>query len=169
MPTQSTKFQPLPWRCLAKYASVILLLMSMTVAAAGDAIGAASLRGVWLMGTDVAVQIFDCGSLLCGRVVWLKAPLNAQGIMKRDINNPDPGLRGRQICGPSIIWNLQTTGPDHWGEGWFYNPDDGRTYRVSMELKSDDVIMMRIYLGLPIFGETKTLIRVPQGTSEGWC
>ncbi len=68
-----------------------------------------------------------------------------------------------------MLWNLHPVGPDRWREGWFYNPDDGKTYRVSARLKSDDVMVARIYVGIPLFGQTKTLVRVPQGVTEGWC
>jgi len=126
-------------------------------------------QGVWLMGTQVAIQTFNCRGALCGRVIWLKAPLDPQGLLRRDKNNPDPALRQRQVCGPTIIWGLRATGSTRWDGGWFYNPDDGTTYRASMELKSANVIVARIYLGSPIFGQTRTLVRVPLGTSAGWC
>src|SRR5690348_7852782 len=102
-------------------------------------------NGVWLMGTDVAIQLFDCSGTLCGRIIWLKAPLDPQGLLKRDKLNPDPALRQRQICGPTIIWHLRPNGGDSWDDGWFYNPEDGATYRVKMQLKSLDVISARIY------------------------
>ena len=126
-------------------------------------------HGIWLMGKQVGVQVFDCGTAVCGRVVFLSAPLDPQGLLKRDTLNPDPALRQRQVCGPTIIWNLRALNSTQWGGGWFYNPEDGKTYRISMELKSPDMIVAHIYLGLPIFGENRTLVRVPQGTAEGWC
>ena len=125
--------------------------------------------GVWLMGTKVAIQIFDCSNMLCGRVIWLNAPLNPEGLLKRDKLNPDPALRQRQVCGPTIIWNVHPNGDNSWDGGWFYNPDDGATYRVNMELVSPDVISARIYSGIPLFGETRTLVRVPMGIGAGWC
>jgi hypothetical protein len=54
-------------------------------------------------------------------------------------------------------------------DGWFYNPDDGKTCSISARLVSPDVIKARVYVGFPLFGETKTLLRVAHGTSEGWC
>lgn len=146
-----------------------LLLFCMTVPGPRAQAAPAVPPGAWLMGTKVAIQIFDCSAMLCGRVIWLKAPLNPEGLLKRDTLNPDPALRERQVCGPTIIWNVRPKGDDTWEGGWFYNPDDGATYRVSMVLKSADVIVARIYWGLPIFGETRTLVRVPMGTSAGWC
>ena len=145
-----------------------LAVCAMSLACASGAVAAVP-PGVWLMGTKVAVQIFDCSGLLCGRVVWLKAPLDPEGLLKRDKLNPDPALRERQVCGPTIIWGLSATAPGHWEGGWFYNPDDGTTYSVKLELQSADVIAARIYRGIPLIGQTRRLLRVPMGTSAGWC
>jgi uncharacterized protein (DUF2147 family) len=126
-------------------------------------------EGVWLIDGRVAVQIFDCNGLLCGRILWLQVPRDPQGQLNRDRNNPDPALRQRRLCGLTILWGLRSTAGDRWGGGWFYNPEDGKTYSVSAELKSANLIVARIYVGIPFFGETKTLLRVPHGTSDGWC
>jgi uncharacterized protein (DUF2147 family) len=126
-------------------------------------------QGVWLIDSKVAVQIFDCGTLLCGRILWLETPRDPQGRLDRDKNNPDPALRQRRLCGLTIFWGLRSTGPDRWGGGWFYNPDDGKTYNIEAELTSAGTIIARIYVGIPLFGETKTLHRVPHRTSRGWC
>jgi uncharacterized protein (DUF2147 family) len=130
---------------------------------------AAPPRGVWLLDGRVAVQVFNCNDLLCGRILWLKTPHDAQGRLHRDKNNPDPALRNRELCGLAIFWALHPDGPDRWSGGWFYNPDDGKTYRFSAELKSDDVLVARIYQGIPLLGQTKVLHRVPHGASAGWC
>jgi uncharacterized protein (DUF2147 family) len=126
-------------------------------------------QGVWLIDGRVAIQIYDCVGLMCGRILWLRVPRNAIGQLDRDKHNPDPALRPRELCGLTMIWNLHPDGANRWKDGWFYNPDDGKTYRVSAQLKSDDVILARIYVGLPLFGQTKTLTRVPHGVSDGWC
>lgn len=117
--------------------------------------GAIISSGVWLMGTKVAIQTFDCSHMLCGRVTWLKTPLDPKGFMKRDKLNPNPALRERQVCGPTSIWNARRIDPRHWKDGWFYNPDDGATYRVTTELESDDVMMTRVYKGLPVLVKQK--------------
>jgi len=152
-----------PGRAAQLIAALIALAVPRTLA------WAAVPEGVWLIDGKAAVQIFDCSGLLCGRILWLQSPRDPQDQLKRDKNNPDPALRPRRLCGLTILWGLSPAGPDRWGGGWFYNPDDGKTYRVSVELRSADLLMARIYLGIPLFGETKTLLRVPRGTSEGWC
>lgn len=126
-------------------------------------------QGEWLIDGQVAVQIFECEGLMCGRIIWLLVPRDPQGELNLDRKNPVPALRQRKLCGLTIIWGLRPTGSNNWVDGWFYNPDDGKTYRVKAQLKSDDVIIARIYSGIPIFGKTKTLTRVPHGVSKGWC
>lgn len=147
----------------------LLLAVLLLVASPWTIARAAILDSVWLMDGKVAVQIFDCKGLLCGRILWLQTPRDLQGVLNRDKHNPDPALRQRGLCGLTVLWNLQPDGANRWKDGWFYNPDDGKTYRVTAELTSDDLITARIYALLPVLGQTKFLQRVLHGTSDGWC
>ena len=126
-------------------------------------------QGVWLIDGTAAVQVYDCAGLMCGRIVWLEVPRNSLGQLDRDKRNPDPALRQRQLCGLTTLRNLRPVGPNRWADGAFYNPDDGKSYQVSAQLASDNVIKARIYVGAPLLGETRTLVRVPHGASAGWC
>ncbi|MDO8297244.1 MAG: DUF2147 domain-containing protein [Caulobacter sp.] len=126
-------------------------------------------QGEWLIDGRAAVQIYDCAGLMCGRIVWLHVPRDARGRLDRDKNNPDKALRERELCGLTIIWNLRPDGPDRWRDGWFYNPDDGATYRLSAHLKAANLIVARVYVLIPLIGKTKTLVRVPLETTDGWC
>jgi uncharacterized protein (DUF2147 family) len=126
-------------------------------------------EGVWLIDEKVAVQIFDCSGLLCGRILWLQIPRDSHGDLNLDKNNPNPALQHRGLCGLSIFWGLRSIGPDRWAGGRFYNPDDGKTYNISAEVRSADILVARIYAGIRILGKTKILHRVPHGTSNGWC
>lgn len=148
---------------------VLLLTVLLLIVVPGVPAQASLFDSVWLMDGKVAVQIFDCSGFLCGRILWLETPRDPQGILDRDKHNPDPALRERGLCGLAVLWNLQPDGTDRWKDGWFYNPDDGRTYKVTAELTSADLITARVYTLLPLLGQTKTLQRVPHGTSEGWC
>jgi uncharacterized protein (DUF2147 family) len=126
-------------------------------------------QGVWAIDAEVAVQIFDCGPELCGRIVWLRDSRDFQGLLSSDKRNPDARLRKQLLCGLTILGGLHRVGPSRWASGWFYNPQDGQTYDVKAQIDSQDVITARIYSGIPLFGRTKTLLRVPQLHSEGWC
>ena len=157
-------------RASARHAWLAILLIAASTLAPPVANAEPAVpQGVWLIDKKAAVQIFDCAGLMCGRILWLNVPRNALGQLDRDYHNPDQALRTRELCGLTIFWDLHPDGENRWKDGWFYNPDDGETYRVSAQLKSDDVILARIYLGIPLFGKTKTLERVPHGVTDGWC
>jgi uncharacterized protein (DUF2147 family) len=151
--------------------AALLVIALSSFAAPGTAVsGSLSADGEWFIdGTGVAVQIFDCSGLLCGRIIWLEKARDTAGRLVRDNKNPDPVFRERPLCGLTVIQGLEPAGLDHWNSGSLYNPDDGKTYRISAELRSADMFVARIYLGVPLFGETKTLLRVPRLRSEGWC
>jgi len=146
---------------------VLFFASAMVFLASAASAGAP--QGVWLIDGEAAVQIFDCEGMLCGRIVWLQVPNDSEGKLKRDKKNPDSALQHREICGMNVISNLRSTGPDHWDGGRFYNPDSGKTHDVKINLTASDALEARFYEGSSILGETKTLSRVPHGTSTGWC
>jgi uncharacterized protein (DUF2147 family) len=117
-------------------------------------------RGTWCIDGRVAIQLVECDGTVFGRIVWLHSPRDEQGQVRRDTMNPNRALRERRLCGLTALWGLRPTGPDQWGGGQFYNPENGVTYRVSASQTSVDVITARIFIGMPLFGVTKTLRRV---------
>lgn len=154
-------------QCAAFVAALLLPSVSASVSAPSAPAGIP--QGVWLMDGDVAVEIYNCTGLLCGRIVWLRKPRNSAGQLDRDKRNPEPSLRQRELCGLTILSGLQPDGPGRWRGGSFYNPHDGKSYSVTAELQSADVLVARVYRGIPFFGKTKTLTRVPRLSSDGWC
>jgi uncharacterized protein (DUF2147 family) len=129
-------------RCASRHAG--LLAVMLVFAFPRTAAWADTPQGQWLIDGRVVVQIFDCGVKMCGRILWLKVPRNPQGQLDQDNKNPNTALRNRQLCGLTILWNLQPDGSDRWKDGWFYNPDDGKTYRVTAQLKSSTEMVARI-------------------------
>lgn len=125
--------------------------------------------GTWLLANRVAVEVFECGGLVCGRIVWMVRPRTPDGRPDVDRLNPDPALRQRPLCGLTIIWGLQSDGPGRWSNGSLYDPQDGNTYDVTAERTAPDKISARIYRGIPVFGRTEILIRDPQLSFDGRC
>ena len=80
------------------------------------------------------IEISDCGGALCGRVVWLKEPYNANGQPKTDINNPDATQRSRPLLGLTIISGLQPD-DDSQLKGLVYNAEDGKVYDLYLKPK----------------------------------
>jgi len=103
-------------------------------------------------------------------VARLKNAREATGEIRHDVNKPDPTLRERLVCGLTVLWGLQLIGSNGWKGGWFYNPDDGKeTYRAAAELPSKDTLIARIYVGVPLLGRTKTLVRMPRQSADSRC
>jgi hypothetical protein len=65
-------------------------------------------NGTWLFANRVAVEVFECSGLVCGRIVWLLRPRAPDGQPDVDRLNPDPILRQRPLCGLTIILGAAT-------------------------------------------------------------
>jgi uncharacterized protein (DUF2147 family) len=125
--------------------------------------------GTWLLANRVAIEVFECEGLVCGRIVWLLRPRTPDGQPDIDRLNPDPNLRQRPLCGLTIIWGLQSDEPDHWSNGSLYDPQDGNTYDLTAERTTPGTISARVYRGIPLLGRTEILIRDPQLSFDGRC
>ncbi|MGC2202574.1 MAG: DUF2147 domain-containing protein [Stellaceae bacterium] len=116
---------------LRRAACAALLVTALTsFAVPGAAVSAMDpADGAWFTdGTGVAVQLFDCSGLLCGRIIWLEKARDTAGWLARDNKNPDPIFRERALCGLTVLQGLAPAGLGHWNSGSLYNPDDGKTY-----------------------------------------
>lgn len=113
-------------------------LAATVIAANPAATFAADPQGIWLSADrDTKVRISDCGGKLCGRVVWLKEPVDREtGKPKTDKENPDASKQQRPLIGLQIISGMQAAGRDTW-QGRIYNADDGKTYSASLALQSN--------------------------------
>src|ERR1700757_960314 len=87
-------------------------------------------QGWWLDATGKAgVLISPCGAQLCGRIEWLRVPLDSAGKPKTDIHNPDAALRARLVCGLTMMGGFVPDGDGGWHGGWIYDPSSGNTYK----------------------------------------
>lgn len=113
--------------------------------------------GVWLTQSgDAKVKVHHCGDALCGRVVWLKEPIDkATGKPQRDDKNVDPAQRTRPVIGIGLFINMQPAGPSKWA-GRIYNADDGKTYESSVTLVAPGTLNVRGCMGTLCAGEDWT-------------
>lgn len=74
---------------------------------------------------------------------------------KFDRHNPNPKLRSRSTVGIVIIWNLKYEGDGEFTGGHVYNPRDGKTYRMKIQIVDKDTIEVRGYLGIALLGQTQ--------------
>ena len=123
---------------------------------------AAGPQGVWLDQSGRAgIDIKPCGDKLCGNIVWLKVPLNAEGKPKLDIHNSDANLQKRPLCGLPLLWNFSPDGDNAWSDGQIYDPEKGETYSSNMHLKPDGTLSVRGYIGISLLGRSQIWTRAP--------
>ena len=117
--------------------------------------------GVWATEEEKShIEIYACGEKLCGRIVWLKEPLNDEGTEKLDINNEDPALRESPIVGLEIMTGFVERGERKWGKGRIYDPENGKLYKAKFELKDADTLKVRGFIGISILGRNQIWTRV---------
>jgi|ERR1700730_9091538 uncharacterized protein (DUF2147 family) len=78
--------------------------------------------GVWLtQAGDAQVAVSRCGAALCGRIVWLKSPIDsATGKPQVDDKNSNPRFAKRPIMGLQLFISMRPQGARSWS---------GRIYR----------------------------------------
>jgi uncharacterized protein (DUF2147 family) len=111
-----------------KVARSFAVVALLALAGSGSAL-AADPNGTWLTQTGTSrIRVADCGGALCGTIVWLKEPNDAEtGKPKTDKNNADASKRSRPLLGTQIVLGMKPAGADKW-TGQVYNAEDGKTY-----------------------------------------
>jgi uncharacterized protein (DUF2147 family) len=130
---------------------------------------AATPLGLWYTeGGAAQVEINQCENTLCGRVVWLRSPLEETGCTLRDRHNPDPTLRHRPVLGLEILqgFTLDSRNANEWSGGTIYDPSTGSTYSCRLMLDGSYRLQVRGYVGIPLIGRTTTWIRVGAETQS---
>jgi len=100
-----------------------------------------------------AIEIFRCTDSYCGRIVWLKNPLSAEGKEKVDSKNPDENLRNRKLMGIQILSGFRYAGDGTWKGGEIYDPKNGKTYSCKMRLDGEN-LKIRGFIGISLLGRT---------------
>lgn len=133
--------------------------------ASADGLAGEPLLGVWLtQDGDARIRIERCPEGLCGSIVWMADPVDANGAELRDTENPDPDLRDRRVHGLTIL-RIDDV-PDEngvWRGGRIYDPKTGRTYRCTLRKDGADAVKMRGFLGITLLGRTTRWTRAEHG------
>lgn len=132
--------------------SSVLLLMSVYAYAGADAI-----QGIWETEDGGYVYIHPEGDTWVGTVVGSRA-----GEARYDAKNPDENLRDRRLLGVNVVTGLKYDGDNRWDDGEVYSPDNGKTYDLSAELKDQDTLKVRGYIGISLLGRSQTWQRIDE-------
>ena len=138
-------------------AFIVLLLVFFATNVFGD--DSAAILGTWYNEEKTSgIEIFRCTDAYCGRIVWLKNPLDAQGKEKVDSKNPNETLRDRELMGLQILSGFRYAGDEIWEAGKIYDPKNGKTYSCKMRLDGEN-LKIRGFIGISLFGRTTIWLR----------
>jgi uncharacterized protein (DUF2147 family) len=142
---------------MKRLACVLLVLLS-TAASAGPP--SASPLGRWVTASgNLEVEIAPCGDQLCGTVVDVLAhrSMSRSGEAMKPADPRDP--MGMQVLHGFVATEFEGDGaarvPTRW-DGRIYNRENARTYRAIMRMGESGELVLRGYVGLPLFGSTQT-------------
>lgn len=136
--------------------SLWIVLSAGTYASSADAI-----LGYWVMQDGSAlIEVYAQADGYAVRITALKeerftvADVNGKvGEPRRDIHNPDPGLRQRPLVGLIIASGLNYR-EGRWQGGRIYDPGTGNSYRCQLELSQGGFLRVRGYVGIALLGRT---------------
>lgn len=119
--------------------------------------------GIWYDDTGKgAVKIEVCTpTTLCGKIYWLKEPMTQKGEPKIDRYNPEPTMRTRPICGLPVLGDLQQLREGGFDNGWVYDPKEGKSYSVALDLIAPDKLKVTGYKGMRFLGKSFIWTRAP--------
>ncbi len=142
------------------FSFVLIFLFSVTLKAqkADDIIGN------WKNGEGTGIiQIYKTKTgHYAGKIIWLKEPIDPEtGKPKLDKRNPDKSKQLTPTLGLVNIWGFIYDEDDKmWIDGTIYDPKTGKEYSCKAEMKKNNVLEVRGYIGVSIFGRTDTWTRM---------
>ena len=134
--------------------AVLFFFNGLAVAAEG------AVLGTWLTADGKSrVEIAQCGSELCGKIVWLQEPNypvddEMAGQAKLDRNNPDNELHIRPLMGLPMLSGFHYGEDNVWEGGKIYDPRNGKTYSCKLTLVDANTLKVRGYIGFSFIGRT---------------
>ncbi len=133
--------------------AAFLLFVTMKVSAQADRV-----IGYWLTEKKTSqVEIFKTpAGKYEGKLVWLKDPLDENGRIKTDKDNPNASLRSRPLKGIILLKDFAyNASSKEWTGGTIYDPENGKTYDAFMWFGDDGTLYIKGFvLGMRFMGRS---------------
>ncbi len=112
--------------------------------------------GLWEPSNGKArVKIEKIGTKYYGKIVYLKEPIDpATMAAKLDKNNPDESMRNVPLKGYRLLKDFIYNEKDEWKEGTIYDPESGSLYSCVINMKDENTLDIRGYVGVKALGKT---------------
>lgn len=111
-----------------------------------------SVIGTWQNEEDGVVQshieVYEKEGKLFAKVIKV-----LDGAKVTHCNKCDDELKGQHLEGIHIFYDLKKKG-HKWEKGRILDPNKGNVYSCNVELKGDNRLKIRGYIGKPLFGKT---------------
>jgi uncharacterized protein (DUF2147 family) len=140
-----------------------LALAAGTAYAKNEAAPSAGPLGRWVTSSgNLEVEIAPCGDALCGTVVKVLAnhSMSRAGGEMKPADPRDP--MGMKILSEFVASEFSEEGgartPVAW-RGEIYNRENAKTYSCVMRMGESGELVLRGYVGIPLFGSTSTWTR----------
>ena len=140
---------------LAYFSLVAVTAMLLAATAVFAQPTAALQNGRWLTESgNFEVDIAPCNNALCGVVTKVLAnkSMSAPGTEM-------PATDTSSLMGMVILSDFQPAGDAQW-KGKVFNRENGKLYSAVMSMPASDQLVIRSYVGLPLFGKTQVWRRV---------
>jgi len=143
-------------KALQYVAAVGVFVVGTAVADDGDVVGRWASK-------DSVIEVTATSGTLHATIIAILDPVYKEGedgpvgTTRVDLKNPEAGLRARPIVGMDLLSNYAFK--DGKWQGNIYDPKSGKTYKSQMTVSSDGKLLMRGYIGAPMFGQTQEWIR----------
>lgn len=119
-----------------------------------------AILGYWYTAEkETLLEIYEENGQYHGRILWLAEPRYPEGdpdagALRRDRENPDPEKRDVPIIGLVFIEGLEHSGDARYKGGRIYNPDNGKTYKCTVQVE-EDRLKLRGFIGISALGRTE--------------
>ena len=102
------------------------------------------------------VEIYEKDGKLHGKVIKLIDPEGTTCIKCKGDKKDQP------IVGMEIMWGLKPDGDHKWKGGKIMDPKNGKEYKCKLELKDDNTLDVRGFIGFSLIGRTQTWYRLEE-------
>lgn len=132
---------------------VIFLLLFISNSAAYADTKPGSFTGLWLTeDKETIVNISHCQQTLCGRIVgFIDTEESYDNLNSDEEKQVIKALK--EICSADLLGGFQKN-PEKWVKGWVNDFESGEKYSASLSLKQNDILKLRAYKKLEIFGQS---------------
>ena len=117
--------------------------------------------GVWHKSEGTTkIEIFRCSAAYCGKIVYLRSPIDpATGKPRTDNLNPDTSKRHQLLLGTRVLTGLVMVGPNKY-QGKVYKADEGRTFVGTLILTGASTLELRGCILGGLICKSGTLVKV---------